>query len=103
MFEVSADLCEQLSVKDPTQRIRAQAALRGQLALIMLRLPDALHRPGVLAIQAEADEDAAWDLLLHPDLAGLPKTSMAMADFSDVMHRRRCVLGAPEPARAKAA
>jgi len=28
---------------------------------------------------------------------------MAMADFSEVMHRRRCVLGAPEGRRAKAA
>lgn len=103
MIEVSAELCGRLSSKDPAERSRAQAALRGQLGLIMLRLPDALHRPEVLAIQAEADEDAAWDLLLHPDLAGLPKTSMAMADFSDVMHRRRCVLGAPESAGAKAA
>lgn len=103
MFEVSADLCEQLASKEPNERNRAHAALRGQLALIMLRLPDALHRPGVLAIQADATGEAVWDLLLHPDLAGMPKTSMAMADFSNVMHRSRCVLGAPEPTRTKAA
>lgn len=103
MFEVSAELCQQLSARGAGQRNRAQVALRRQLALVMLRLPNALRRPGVLAIQAEAAEQAAWGLLLDPELAGLPKTSMALADFSGARHRRSCVLGVPENGRGRAA
>lgn len=103
LFEVSAELCAQLSSKEPGERNRARTALRGQLALIMLRLPDALHRPGLLAVQQGAEEQATWNLLNHPELVGLPKTSMAMADFSEVSHLRQCVLGAPKSARAEAA
>jgi hypothetical protein len=103
LFEVSAELCEQLASKEAAERQRSQAALRAQLALIMQRIPGALSRPGLLAIEAGASEEAVWSFLLHPDLAGLPKSSMDMADYSEVAARRRCVLGAPEAPRAAAA